>query len=377
MFAEYNSTMSKIHTLRVAAIEKETTDSSTISLEIPENLSAAFAFKAGQYLTVILDLNGEEVRRSYSMSSAPMDKGLAFTVKTVPGGKASTHLNNKLSVGDELKVLAPEGRFVAKPDPEANKSYYLFAAGSGITPIMSIIRTLLEEEPLSTLHLLFANRDEENIIFKEQLENLAARHQGQLILDYVISQPKTKKSGGLGGWFKKPTISWSGKKGRISQGMVLDFLNENPIRDNEDDYFLCGPAGFMDTVKTALESKAISSKKIHTEFFTAADATPQAAATGASTEPVVSELTYTLEGAEQQLHLPLGKTILESLLDARIDAPFSCQSGACSTCMCKVESGAVMMDTCLALDEDEVAEGYVLACQSRPTTATVKISFDV
>jgi len=357
MFAFTIKSMSKFHSLRVAAINKESQDTHSITLEVPATLQATFAFQAGQYLTIKLDYKGEEIRRSYSMSSAPKEEHLT---------------------GDQLEVMAPEGRFTAKPNADIGKSYYLFAGGSGITPIMSIIRTILEDEPLSTLHLLYSSRNEENIIFESKLAELVSAHQDQLIVDHVLSQPKKNKPKGLGGWFKKASSDWDGKSGRINKAMVKDFLNEHPARNQTSVYYLCGPGGFMETVKGSLEEAGVQKENIFVEFFTSADATAAPAATAGSGNTVVSaQLTYMLDKQESSITVPVGKTVLETLLDGKVDAPFSCQSGACSTCMCKVEAGSVTMDTCLALDDDEVADGYVLACQARPTSAELKINFDI
>lgn len=366
--------MTDFHTLRIAFIKVETADTKSIGLEIPNELRDTFKFKAGQYLTVGANINGEDVRRSYSMSSGPSEDKLVFTVKVVPNGKMSTWLNHKVKEGDSLQIMKPEGRFTPKLDADTSRSYYLFAAGSGITPIMSIIKAVLEDEPLSTVHLLYASRNEESVIFKDNLEAIQKKYQDQLIIDYILSQPKKQKSSGLGGWFKKSSISWTGKKGRIDISIVNQFFDENPMRGKNMEIFICGPAGFIETVNKACIGRGIDKKQVHIEYFTSEDT-----ATKTPSSPItdIAKVSYTLDGTTGQIEVAAGDTILDGLLKAKVNAPFSCQSGACSTCMAKTTKGAVHMDSCLALDEDEIEDGYILTCQSKPTTAEVELSFDV
>ncbi len=366
----------QFHQLSIEKINQEIPGAHSITFEVPGSLSELFNYKAGQYLTVKVMINGQEERRSYSMSSSPRDGEVTITVKQVEGGKVSNFLCKEIKVGDSLEVMAPEGRFTPKLNPEISKSYYLFAGGSGITPLMSILKTIMEEEPLSFVHLLYGNRNEDTIIFQEALSKLKLRYGDQFVYEHILSQPKKEKAGGITGMFKKAKMNWSGKVGRINTTTIQEFLNDNPTKGTGAEYFLCGPAGMMETVNGALLGKGISEKLIHQEYFVVAKKDQSDTGNNAPVSGNVS-LEITLDGTPYQLELKDGETVLEAALREKMDAPFSCQSGACSTCMAKVVEGKVAMDSCLALDDDEVENGYVLTCQSRPTTNTVKITYDV
>jgi len=363
--------------LQVKEITPETADTVTLVFDVPEELSDRFVFKQGQHITVRVELGGHEVRRSYSMSSSPMEQVLAVTVKKVEGGVVSTHLNEKIKVGDFIDVGTPDGRFYSTLNPDKRRTYFLFGAGSGITPLMSILKTILEGEAMSTVFLLYGSRNEENIIFRNALDQFSERYSGQLFVEYVLSQPKKEIAGGLFGMFKKSSSNWQGKTGRIGSKVVNTFLDENMAQGPEDEcqYFVCGPGDMADIVKKALLGRGVQAKQVHTEHFVNATHIPgDIAATGATGG---KQVIVHLNGERIELPVPDGATILDVLVKAKYEPPYSCTAGACSTCMAKIINGKVKMDACYALDDDEVKAGYILTCQSHPETSVVELTYDM
>jgi ring-1,2-phenylacetyl-CoA epoxidase subunit PaaE len=364
----------QFHKLQVAQKTAETTDTTTLELAIPAELTDLFQYRQGQYITIKATIGGKEIRRAYSMSSSPLDKTLAVSVKKVKGGQMSTWLHDIIKTGDSLEVAEPEGRFTNVLDVTQRRTYYLIGSGSGITPLMSILKTVLEAEPMSSVFLLYGSRDEENIIFRQALDTLSERYTGQLMVEYVLSQPP-KQSGGLFGMFKKSTSNWQGRKGRIDATMIGHFIDDNaaPTRDDDCLYFICGPGNMADNIKTALVARGVESKQIHTELFLNAHHIPgedmQTGAAGGKTARV------TLNGQQYKVTVPPGASILDALVKEKLDPPYSCTSGACSTCMAKLSEGKVTMDACYALDDEEVKNGYILTCQAKPDTDVV-LSFD-
>lgn len=363
----------KFHLLKIENITHETPDTVTLHFNVPEELHEIFQYKSGQYLTVKFIIKGKEERRSYSMSSAPHDQKLSITIKKVQGGLVSTHICDHIKINDSIEVMCPDGRFVLKTDFDKGKNYYFIAAGSGITPVFSHIKTLLEAEPQSCLFLLYGNRNEHSIIFRQQLDSLQKFYSGQLYVEYILSQPKREKSGGITGLFSKGTLSWQGQVGRISNDVFNRFLEEHAPRLPESEYILCGPRKMIDEITQNLLTKNTDKKKIHKEYFTV-DTTPNHASDKNNIDAV---LVVHLDGEVIETNIPAGKTILETLISLKKNPPYSCASGACSTCMAKIISGQVEMMVSNALDEDEIKQGYILTCQSKPITERIEIDYNV
>ena len=361
------------------SIEKkihETEDSCSFLFKLDDKQKADYAFKAGQYLTIKLDVNGQEERRAYSIFTPPFSDHIGFTVKRVQGGKVSNYLIDRIFEGDQLDVMTPQGKFIVTPGAEEKRDHYFITGGSGITPIMSMIQTILEEEAMSTCYLLYASRNEDQIIFKSQLDSLKEKYAGQLVVEYIISQPTKEKKGGIGGLFAKTTYKWAGLKGRIDKKVLDTFFDDNPSRTQNKLYYLCGPGGMIDFVEMYLKNQQIDEKSILKEFFTPASDSEKKDSGGAQASGNGAQAKITLNGESFDLVIPADKTVLEALLDAGKDAPYSCTSGACSTCVAKMTNGEVAMDACFALDDEEIKNGYILTCQARAKTANIAMDFD-
>ncbi len=355
--------MARFHTLKVKDIRRETAEAVSVAFDVPAQLQPEYLFKQGQYITLKLTINGEELRRSYSLCTAPNEKELRVAIKEVEGGRASTFINRSLKVGDSMEVMTPMGNFHSVLSGANKKSYVLFAGGSGITPMMSILKSVLYIEKQSTITLIYANKDENSSIFKNELEKIAAENAGKIKILSVYEHPSSAVS--------------DLQKGLLTIDRVKAIL-ENYGGVNADEYFICGPAPMMENIKQALEAVKIAKEKIHIEYFTAvAEAVAKAeggAALGANVKAKVKVIQY---GIETEMELSTNdRTILDASIDAGLDAPFSCKGGVCCTCRAKVLEGKVKMDTNFALTDAEVEEGFILTCQAHPITETVVVDFD-
>ncbi|MCG8310008.1 MAG: ferredoxin--NADP reductase [Cytophagales bacterium] len=352
----HSSKSERYFQLKIKEVRKETGDTNSLIFEWPDR---SFVYEPGQFLTLILPIKGREIRRSYSLCTSPYkNDNPAITVKRVESGIVSNYLNDHMKPGDIFEVMEPAGHFVPELiEGEANK-YVMFAAGSGITPIISIIESILAVETKSHCTLVYQNRNENTVIFKERLERLRTQNPGRFEQIHVLSQPNE---------------AWNGYRGRIDQAITSDILMD--IAGNKIDrctYFICGPSGFMATVTDTLADFEVPEKQIHKESFYTGDPKPQP-----STEEIPSEQEISvkihLDGEAYEVTVPSNKTILEAALDQDIDMPFSCQSGLCTACRGKLLNGRIKMDEDDGLSEEEINEGYILNCVSKPTGPGVEI----
>lgn len=363
--------------MKISEVRRETGEAVTILLSMSDTQQDALRYLPGQYITVRWREGSREHRRSYSICSIPGDPHLAFTVKEVKGGKISPILCRKVKPGDTLEIMPPDGRFTADIGQDTRRTLYLIGAGSGITPLMSIARYALEKEPKSTVVLLYGSRTEEDIIFREALDRMVAQHQQQFYVYHTLSRPDGGGMGLVKSLFGRKKPEWQGLRGRISPAHLADILKTHPTGKQNDLFFICGPGDLIVMAEKTLRDSGIPEEQIKKEFFTAASTDPyhhsHTHPPRAKGQP--AQVKVHLRGQEINIEVT-DKSILDTMLDKGFDAPYSCHSGACATCMAKVISGEVDMDACFALSDKEVANGYVLACQSHPVTETVEITFD-
>lgn len=350
------------HKLAVKNIQHETKDCVSITFDVPKDLEKDFLFKQGQNITIKANMDKEEIRRSYSICSCPLDKELTIAVKKVYDGFFSTFANQNLRRGDVLEVLPPTGTFYTEVAASNKKTYVFFAAGSGITPVISIIKTILRVEPESTVTLVYGNRNVSSIIFKEDLEALKDKYLQRFRIYHILSRERTEA-----------TINY----GRIDVEKCLQ-LSKLIDLASVDEFFICGPENMIFTLIEYLELNGISKKKIHFELFT----TPTRKNTKIYTAKKTtggegSEITVKMDGRSFTFMLDYNSNnILDAALGQGADLPFACKGGVCTTCRAKLVEGEVEMEANYGLEQEEVKAGFILTCQSHPVSKKVVVDYD-
>lgn len=350
-------------TLRIKDIRKETSDCVSIAFDIPEAKQALFQYKQGQYITIRSFINQQELRRSYSLCSAPFEKEWRIAVKKTPGGVFSAYANDHLKAGDMLEVMPPMGRFYTEVNAGNKKQYVLVAAGSGITPVISIIKTILYTEPHSECTLIYGNRNRHSIVFREELEALKNKYMSRFRLIHVLSREITDAAINTG---------------RIDTAKCSELFTRM-VSPQADEFFICGPGQMTHCVKDFLLQKGVDARNIHAELFTAGNdrkQQAQAAHTPGIDEPV-SHVTIKLDGSSFRFDLAFNSdNILDAALFHGADLPYSCKAGVCCTCRAKLIEGEVEMEVNYALEAEEVTQGFILTCQAHPKSEKVIIDFD-
>ena len=351
------------HSLVVEAIEHDTDDAVVVTFAVPPALADAFRFRHGQYVTLRVGLDGEELRRSYSICS-PVGGPLRVGIKQVDGGAVSSWANTELRVGDTIDVMTPAGRFTSELDPAAAHRYVCVAAGSGVTPVLSIVSTVLAAEPLSQVTLVYVNRSARSAMFVDEFDDLKARHLGRLSTWFLFSRDQTELEL---------------CNGRLDRDRCRMLIDHGVLPVDADGYFLCGPQPMTEGVTSVLRAAGVAADAIHIELFAAA--TPpirrHAVATGpVDRRPVIATVTARCNGRTTTFGLREGDVVLDAGLPERPELPYSCHAGVCATCRARVTEGAAAMDVAHGLEPAEIAAGFVLTCQARPTTPTLTVDYD-
>lgn len=346
--------MATFHNVTIKEIKQETANAVSVLFDIPENLKSDFNFTAGQYITLQKELDGEDVRRAYSICSTPESGDIRVAIKAVEKGTFSVYATSYLKEGDTIEIAAPEGRFLL--NPEANKNYIGFAAGSGITPILSMIKTVLESESRATFTLVYGNKTAADTIFYDELNQLKEAYPTQLELHYIFSREEVKNQ----------------LRGRIDKSVTNYFVKNRYKETSFDDAFLCGPEEMIHTVSSTLKENNFSAENIHFELFTVSE--DESAVS--EIKEGNSEITILLDDEETTFMMSQTDDILAASLRNDLDPPYSCQGGVCSSCLAKVTEGKAVMTKNSILTDSEVEEGFILTCQAHPTTPNISIDFD-
>ena len=348
--------MSSFLKLIIKEVKRETKDAVSILFNVPEELKADYTFVAGQYINLKLTLDGTEIRRAYSICSSPESGELRIAVKAVKDGAFSQFANTKLKAGDAIEVGKPEGKFTFEPQADRQKNYAAFAAGSGITPIMSILKSVLKNEPKSSFVLVYGNKTPEETIFHQELHDLQLQYVGRLFVHYVFSQAKVENA----------------LFGRIEKSSVNFVLNNKHKELASDKYYLCGPEEMITIVSGVLKEHNVKETTIKFELFTTSckENKIEQSLEGHTT------ITIMVDDEETTFEMSQKQTVLDAALKKGIDAPYSCQGGICSRCIARVTSGPAEMTKNSILTDKEIARGLILTCQAHPTSERIYIDYD-
>lgn len=348
--------MSSFYKLNIKEVKRETPSAVSVLFNIPTELQAAYKFIAGQYINLKLTLDGKEIRRAYSICSSPNSNELRIAIKAVKNGNFSKFANDNLKAGDILEVGQPEGKFTFEPNADRQKNYAAFVAGSGITPVMSILQSVLENEPNSSFVLVYGNKTPEDTIFHSQLHELQLKYVGRFFVHYVYSQTKVENE----------------LFGRIDKANINFVLNNKHKEKEFDKFYLCGPEEMINLATTVLKEHNVADKNIKFELFT----TSSAENTEASSHDGHTKITVLVDDEETTFEMSQKQTLLEAALKQGIDAPYSCQGGICSSCLARISKGTAEMKKNSILTDKEVADGLILTCQAHPTSGEIFVDFD-
>ncbi|MCM4155027.1 ferredoxin--NADP reductase [Gramella sp. AN32] len=347
--------MNQFYPLKIKEIIRETPQAVSLSFEIPENLKEEFSFEAGQYITIKANTENGEIRRAYSLCSAPGDEDFKVTVKEVEGGTFSVIANNKLVAGDVLEVHPPEGKFILKPE-NSNKNYAAFAAGSGITPVMSILKTVLYKETKSKFVLAYGNKSLEDTIFFKELLELQAKYPERLFVEFIYSRTREENA----------------HFGRIETS-TINYILKNKFKDHDfDQYYLCGPEAMINHVSSVLNANGVKDDQILFELFSSKVEEKEIE----GDIDGKTQVTLIVDDEEFTFSMDRKQVVLDVALEQDIDVPYSCQGGICSSCMARITEGKAEMSKNQILTDEEIEEGFILTCQAHPTTPTLKVDFD-
>ena len=355
----------EFHRLRVAEVKRETPDAVSVRFELSEALRETFAFRAGQHLTFRREIGGEEVRRNYSVCVAPSEGMLKIGVKKIAGGAFSSWVNDELKAGDELDVMAPHGSFCWNFDAEARREYVGFAGGSGITPVLSLMKTALAMEPHSRFTLFYGNRNSIGVMFLEEIADLKDRYLDRLSIFHFLEDEEEEID-----LFN----------GRLDRAKADDLLATLVKPAHVDAFFICGPGPMMDAVEEALVAKDVEKSRVLIERFTTGPLSEAQAAAARALEQKAAglKMSVMLNGRRVNVSFdPAQHSILDNVRAAGLPAPFACKGGVCATCRAKVTAGEVSMKVNYGLSEQEIADGYVLTCQATPVSEGVVLTYDV